>query len=339
MKMKLLIATADSDYAEHLSGVLSEKHSETFELFVCTSADRLHKLLSGGKFEIALADPEFVSSENFSSVSLLLALSDQGELIGDGGGDVKKICKYQRISSIVGNIFEHYSKISGAINGSGTKISSISAVWSPSGGSGKTTVALAYACRKVSEGKKATYLNMENFASTPAYFQGMGKSISKIFENFESNIRMFVTAVRQTDALSGISYFGEPENYEDMNILSENDIENLILACAAETEELVVDLSSGCDARTKKVFELADAVLVVCDPSSTSQAKLKQFANQHDIFGKIKSKIVLINNKGAEIQGLDIERSIQLPFVNSEDPVSIFKFLANEIEDWRVKMS
>ena len=336
MKIKLLVATADLDYADHLSAVISEKYADAFEIIVCTSENRLRDLLSGGKFEIVLADPGFISLVNASSVTLLVCLADD-EYTDDEWGDIKRIGKYQRISSIVGNILEYYSQISGAVKSTVPVAAHISAVWSPSGGSGKTSVALAYAAYKVSEGKKATYVSLENFASTSAYFQGAGKSISKAFEKFESesNLRMYLTAIRQTDSASGISYFGEPENYEDMNILSAEDIENLVKACAAETEELVVDLSSVCDARVKKVFELADAVLLVCDPSSTAQTKLRQFFNQHDVFGKIQSKIVLINNKGANTPSQyieDIKKTIQLPFVPSADPVFVEKTLSHEYE-------
>ena len=329
VRIKLLIATTDSDYAEHLSGVLSEKHSDTFEVAVCTSENRLHTLLSGGKFEILLADPDFMPEATSSPAALTLMLADERESSGETGSSVIKIRKYRKISSIAGNILEHYSQISGSVGENPAK-ARVCAVWSPAGGSGKTTVALAYCAYLVSKGKRATYLNLENFASTSAYFQGTGKSISKIFEKFESNIRMFITAVRQTDTNSGIMYFCEPENYEDMNILSEGDIEKLITACGAETKELVVDLSSVCDDRIKKVFELADAVLLVGEPSETSRAKIRQFVNQHDVFGKIQSKIVLVNNKGANIPGPDTVKSIQLPFVQPADPVPVFKILSNE---------
>jgi len=328
VKIKLLIATADSDYAEHLSGVLSEKHSGTFEVAACTSINRLGNLLSGGKFDILLADPDFMPLAASSPAALLLILSD-GQKTAEESSDMIKIYKYQRISSIAGNILEHYSEISGPKSENPAR-ARICAVWSPAGGAGKTTVALAYCAHLVSKGKKATYLSLENFASTSAYFQGSGKSISKIFEKFESNIRMFIAAVRQTDANSGISYFGEPENYEDMNILSPGDIEKLITACAAETEELVVDLSSVCDERIKKVFELAQTVLLVCEPSETSRAKIRQFTNQHDVFGKIQSKIVTVNNKGAAAPGIDTDRSVQLPFVQAADPAAVFKILSNE---------
>lgn len=333
MKLKLLIATADSDYAEHLSGVLSEKHADAFEVVVCTSEDRLHGLFSGNRFEVALADPDLVPSMNLGSVKLPLVLADEREFAGDIAGEAKKICKYQRISSMVGNIFEHYSQISGAASGPDQAKAHIAAAWSPSGGSGKTTVALAYAAYQVSKGKKATYLSLENFASASAYFQG-GKSISKIFEKFDSNVRMFLAAIKKTDAASGISYFGEPENYEDINILSPEDIENLISACACETEELIVDLPSACDGRAKKVFDLADAVLLVCDSSATSREKLRQFMNQHDVFGKIQPKIVLVNNKGAGTAGANMEKSLHLPFVQSPDPAVVFKTLSSENFEW-----
>jgi len=88
-------------------------------------------------------------------------------------------------------------------------------------------------------------------------------------------------------------------------------------------------LSSQYDSRIRKIFDLADAILLVCDPSSTSKAKLHQFVNQHNIFGQIQSKVVLVNNKNAKTTEPKIDKTVQLPLVQSTDPVSIFKTLSN----------
>jgi len=255
-------------------------------------------------------------------------LMDDSENIIEIISSFKKIPKYQRISSLAGSILESYAEVDKGLNSFSVNKANITAVWSPSGGSGKTTVALAYAAHKVSAGKQAIYLSLENFSSTSVYFPDNGKSISKAFEKLESNAQVFMMSIRQQDNGSGISYFCSPQNYDDINILTANDIEMLVNACAAGIDELVVDLSSQCDRRVQEVFNLADTVLLICDPSSTSQAKLKQFINQHNVFGLIQSKTVLINNKGAKTTEADISKSINLPLIKTTDPAAIYKTLS-----------
>ena len=41
MKIHLLIAAAESDYAEYLSNVLSAKYAETFTIGTCSAAEKL----------------------------------------------------------------------------------------------------------------------------------------------------------------------------------------------------------------------------------------------------------------------------------------------------------
>jgi len=334
MKIKLLIATADGDYAEHLSNILSEKYTDTFEVSVFSSAERLPDLLAANRYEVALLEPGFVpaAGPNLKSVQLPLMLIDESGIAADAGG-AEKIRKYQRISSIAGSILENYAEISSGMTGFARNRGRITAIWSPSGGSGKTSVALAFAANRVLAGKQAAYLNLENFSSIPAYFQEAGRSISKVFEKLDTdaNVGMLLTGIRQQDSGSGILYFCGPENYDDMNILTEEDIEKLINACAAETEELAVDLSSACDARIQKILKIADAVLLVCDQSAASQIKLRQFTSQHNIFGQIQSKTILVYNKGAKIPAADtgISRTVHLPLVQLGDPVSVFKTLSS----------
>jgi len=333
MKIKLLIASPDIDYVEHLSNVLSEKHSDTFDISVCSSTEHLSNMLNSNKFDVALIEPIFVSTINADSVRLLLMLMDESSNTEDYSG-AKRIRKYQRISSIAGNVLENYAEVSTGVNSFDSSKARITAVWSPSGGSGKTTVALAFAANSVLSGKSVVYLNLECFSSTSVYFKNSGRSISKAFEKLESNVHLFLAGIRQQDSSSGISYFCEPENYDDMNILSKEDIETIVGACATGVDELIVDLSSQCDERVQKIFEIANTVLLVCESSGTSQIKLKQFLSQHNVFGQINSKVVLVNNKGAKTTDASISKVIHLPLLQSNDPVSTYKTLSGGNFDW-----
>ena len=126
----------------------------------------------------------------------------------------------------------------------------------------------------------------------------------------------------------GIAYFCRPDNYDDMNILSEKNIAALTDACSFITEELIIDMSCVCDERARQVFRLADKVFLVTDPTNAAQVKLSQFAQQHDVFDQIKDKTILVANRGAPIDARITDEIVSLPFVQSSDHVSVYKMLS-----------
>ena len=334
MKIKLLIASWDNDYVGHLSKVLSEKYAETFEVNVCSSVERLGDKLSEKRTDVLLVEPNFLPDAKLNSALITIILCDESGIVPDNCKDLGKILKYNRISSIVGDILQMYASVGVNMSDFNSDKAHITAVWSPQGGSGKTTVSLAYASRISSMTKQVLYLNLENFSSTATYFSNKGKSISAAFEKLDANINIFLLAMRQIDSGSGISYFCSPNNYDDINILTIGDIETLINACAIGTEELVIDLSSQCDEKIQKVLDMADTVLIVCDPTVTSEVKLKQFMNQHNVFQRICDKGVLVNNRGAKISNTSIKNVVNLPVVNSTDPISVYKTLSASKFEW-----
>jgi len=333
MKIRLLIATADKGYTDHLSNTISKRYADTLELSICSSIERLIDLTSVNRYDVALIEPDFVSAIKPGCIQVPFVLIDE---LGHGAesGDIKRIRKYQRISSMTGQILESYAETGKRAGGADAYKAQITAVWSPTGGTGKTTVALAYAASRVAAGKMVVYLNLENFSSTSVYFPDNGRSISKALEKLESNIQLFLLGIRQQDSGSGIMYFCGPENYDDINVLTTEDVEKLINACATEIDELVIDLSSQIDERVVKIFSMADKVLLVADPSKSSQAKTQQFISQHNVFGQVQPKTVLVNNKGANLPEERIDKTVILPLVQTNDPVSVFKALSGNRADW-----
>jgi len=334
MKMKLLIATTDRDYADHLSSYLSDRYANTFEVSITSQRKRFDELLETDHFDTALLDYEFANEAELNFIRLPLILAEDGVALVSSR--LTHVRKYQRISSIVGNMWESFAALGLDMRNFG-RGGRIIAVWSPVGGVGKTAVALAYATNRVSLGKRVVYLNMENFASIPAYFKQDGKSISKAFEKLASkdtNIQMLFTGIRQQDSNSGVYYFCAPENYEDMNILTEENIHTILDACAHEVDDLVVDLSGQYNANMMKIFDMAQFVMIVTDSSDTSQAKLHQFVNQHNAFAQIKEKIVQVNNKGAKNAEIVSDIVVNLPTIPNSDCVSVFRKLASNSFDF-----
>lgn len=323
MKTRLLIVSGDKDYVDHLSRVLTEKHESVFEITICTAVERLAELQGGKKFDIALVE----SSMKVVIPYVRLCFQLWSEELGVRGLEgVQRIPKYQRVSQIVSQILEGYAAVSTA--GPGEVQAKISAVWSPAGGSGKTTVSLAYAAQQVANRKKTTYLSLELFSSQPVYFAGDGKSISSVFAKLDGNVNVLLQSIRQEDSGSGIGYFCKPDNYDDIAVLTDEDALCLINACAAAVDEVVVDLGSVWDEKISAILERADTVFVVVDGSRSGQAKWKQFCEQHNMLERLREKLVLVANRGAQSGGAENIPVIRLPLVRSEDPIVVYKTLS-----------
>jgi cellulose biosynthesis protein BcsQ len=332
MRIKLLIATTDTDYAEYLSNSISEYHESKIEVSVCKVSEGLQEMLANKRYDVALLDSSLLGNVGEASIRLPLLLWSEDESADNIAEDVGIINKYQRISSIVTAVLERYAKVSGSRSGPDSSSAIITAVWSPAGGVGKTTVALAYAASKAAEGRNVLYLDLELFSSIPAYFNHKGKSISAVFEMLEShegNVRMLIQGIRCQE--SGISFLCGPDNFDDMYALSSENTIELINACMGLTDELVVDLSCVCDMQTRQIMALADKILLVTDPTSAAQAKLSQFVQQHNVFESIQEKITLIANKGVVINAPPVSSIISFPFIQSSGASALYSTLSAKL--------
>ena len=326
MKIQLIIGSDDVDYLEHLSRVLAGRYADTFEVNTCSLPEKLGEIAQRGRFDVALLSPSMLEHAPTQMARLTLVLWEDGQGTALPGQILLR--KYQRISSLVGDILQQYAQVSSQALGLTAEDVVVTAVWSPSGGSGKTTVALAYAAQKVSENKKTVYFDLEPFSSTPVYFPTSGKSLSTVFEQLDCNVELLLQSIRQKDDASGIFYFCRPDNYDDIRTLSAEDLMTLVDAGSKGVQELVLDLGSGYDLKTRALLERADQVLLVSEPSRTSQGKLEQFCAQNDLYERIKEKTVLVLNRARGSGAVRDRQVVVLPPVQSEDPVVVYKTLS-----------
>lgn len=328
MKIRLLIASPDSEYTEYLSRVLVEKYTDVFEVGVCSTAERLDEMVYGHRADIVLAENQLASAVDLHAVRLPLILIDETHWSSDTGSEYKGVKKYQRISFLVKEIIGAYAEVSKEDEIFGNTTAQITAVWSPAGGSGKTTAALAYAANCVAQQKKTVYLDLQNFSCSSVYFQQWDKSISTLFQKLDSNVELLLQSIRQEDSGSGILYFTQPNNYDDISVLDCEDLCRLIDGCSKGVDELVIDLSSVCDEKTRKVFDFANQIYIVLDGSRTNAAKWKQFQTQNNIYEQIRPKIKLVANKSATLDATGVNGLVNLPFVQVSDPVAVYKTLS-----------
>lgn len=331
MRVKMLIATVDTDYAFLISDNLSEYHAELIEVSVCNTLESMQEVLIRRKYDVALIDSALIGSVDISMIHLPLLLWSEHEDNAATQSEHTRIKKYQRVSSIAATVLERYAQVSNNRHSQAAKNANITAVWSPAGGVGKTTVALAYAASRASEDKDVFYLNLESFSSTPGYFRQSGKSISRIFEMLESptgDVKMLVQGICCFE--SGITYLCNPDNYDDISILSNENIKELVAACAGLADELVIDLSCSCDDRSRQVFELSDKIFIVTAQEASAKTKLDQFISQNNVFESIKEKTTLVANKGAIVNTPPVKALISLPYVQSQEEKQVYKTLSGK---------
>lgn len=325
MKIKLLVASLDESYVNHLTDVLSETYFEEFEVSVCKSLASLQQTQK--KYDVLLTDEEFANSISCENYKVVFKFYDNFEGEASENGDKLVMHKYQRISKIVSKILSSCADFYGNSVKLNDNKANVTVVWSPIGGSGKTTVALAYAMRKSLESKSPLYLSLEKFSSVSTYFDSSNSSISSVFQRMNSNLDVVIKSAKQVDSSTSIAYFGEPQNYDDMNQIESEDLEKIIDACKLNCQELVVDLTSECDEKTYAVMEKADKILVVTN--TNENVKLKQFQTQHWVWTKIKDKVIIVANKGSSVEG-DGNFVINLPQIKSNDEINIYKTLSAE---------
>ena len=329
MKVKLLIATVDTRFSTHISNNISEHHANTIDVSVCNTLECLQEALSKRKYDVALLDSSLIEHADTKSIHLPLFLWSENDAAFEVPTGYERIQKYRRISVTVATVLERFAKVSKDRHESDSDTAKITTIWSPAGGTGKTTIALAYSMFKANYKKEVFYLNLEPFSSIPAYFNENGRSISAVFElldSHEGNVKMLIQGVSCCE--NGIFFLNRPDNYDDMCILSSDNTVELITSCAQLADELVIDLSNSCDERTRKVFELSDNLLIVTDPAASAEIKLKQFISQNNVFESIKDKVILIANKGTLVNQSPVESVISFPYIQSNDAIGVYKALS-----------
>lgn len=336
MKLQLLVVINDKEYGSRLSSILIKKFPEKIQADVCSDIQAWQSFVQNSNYDCILMDKEIIEQLNLEmgqemaigSGELLLISCSPLQFQKKSSQELlqiaKNIKKYQRVSFLV----QEFLSVTN-VNLEKTSNTKLTLVWSPAGGTGKTTIALAYSAF-IAERSKVVYLDLGYFSSIPAYFSSSNKGISWVFQQLEDTKGgIHLDGIVEMDTSTGIMFFGAPENYDDMNVLSEEHIGALLESLFAISSDVVIDLPSVCNERTQYLFEKADKILLVSDGTSSSENKLAQFITQHHIYGTYQQKITVVSNKGSSISWNGAQG--KLPFVKSSDEKVVFKSLATQI--------
>jgi cellulose biosynthesis protein BcsQ len=334
-KLYLVIADSDEEYLNGVVGYLSEKCLERFKILSFSGKESLRNFLNTctDKLDILLVSPELYFEDISKNSIKLVGILSTGRLQTEYKG-VEIVYKYQLGENLVKNIINLYSDRSNEIIISkGQKDAKVIAVYSPNGGSGKTTVSYGCSVKSVQHGRKAFYMNFEESASTPLLFGTNGQyNLSHVFYYLKSknkSLSLKIEGIKVIDQDTGIHFFNPPVNHLELLDIEPSEYFNLIshMKEMNQYEAIYVDMPCFLEKRMMAVLDASDVILFILNPNQLSRIKLQYFLNGLDILDKtyknnILSKTVFILNKaydgdcGVEIFGgvlCDIDKSI--PYV------------------------
>lgn len=284
MNISMAIADLNKDYLYRLTEMLQQNRELSISAF--TSLEKLQTALEHEHFDVLLFDPGLSSERiNFWGVKLALCLySEECENLGLYN-DCPKVLKYQRASNIYKCILKEYADKAGYSLESGGRINTrIIAVYSPNGGAGKTTLALALSCKLKLLGYTALFVSTEQFESASIVNKHEEEGITALIEavsNDKVNFKVKLTAISQ-HGLDDMDYLGGFEKLVDYEAVTKEEIEQVLRSIKKESDYqyVVVDMDSNLDAINKAVFEIADFILLVENPGEIPNHKMKIFMEQ-----------------------------------------------------------
>jgi len=298
MNISIAIVDKNREYLDRLVEVLQEYKELTVSLF--TSAERLEQVLQTKKIDIVLFDPDISEDEvKFNGCGLGICLYSDEAQNTTLYSDVPKVLKYQRVSMLYKEIVKLYAeKANISFDFGDLKTTRMLAVYSPIGGCGKTTIALAMASKMASYGKNVLYLNLEQLSSSvcvnPAKEDGLISLVEAVNENVNFELKMKGLMKK---GINGILYVEGFERIVDYNTVTQEEARNVLdnIRKSDVCDIVIVDMNSYIDNIGRVVFDMANDIIVVERPGELAEQKINMFAQQALTLEHV-NKICMVTN-------------------------------------------
>ena len=338
-RLNLIIADKDTAYLESLVSFLMDKHPQKFKISFFTNETMLVDffLKNNEKPALLLITPELydylrTNCSNFNDfgektetpIVVILCGSDISNITN--GCNV--IFKYQHGDKIASDLIHIYENVycKNSCNEidftlqtkqmkdlHGLNKTWIVAVYSPAGGTGKTTIAVNLCIQCARLGMKVFYLNLENINSDSCFFENninrydLQTNISNIIfasKEKDKNLKTKIEAAKLIDPIYNINYFPPPESAFEMEEVEPEDIKFLLngLKSAGNYDITIVDMDSFLCKRNFAVMEECDDIILVYKPAPVSRQKLLCFNKELGIYEQknrvnLQSKLIMVVNE------------------------------------------
>lgn len=284
MNISIAIADSNKEYVERLLEVLQQYDELTIHIY--TNWEKLQSAMGKRHFDVVLFDPDMTEEKmSFPGAKLPVCLYSDGTRNAGLYTETVKVIKYQRISSIYKEVIREYAEKAGySADFDHSQSTSVVAVYSPVGGSGKTTIALALASQLTSRGKTVLFVSLEqldsSFCMNPKTEEGLVTLVEAAADervNFELKVKG--TIKQGLNNMFYVEGFERLADYDAITAEEMSGVINKIRRCGV-CDAVVVDMENSLNPVGKALVELADSVLVVEKPGELPTAKISLFAQQ-----------------------------------------------------------
>ncbi|MCG7409165.1 hypothetical protein MH117_17245 [Paenibacillus sp. ACRRX] len=331
-KLELVVADQDKQYLEMLSHYIHTSefagrfvirtfsNEGTLKQFTSTMQGSVIFLINPGAIEMTSLD--------LSSGHLLLHLTETNVLLEDQVTSVPVFYKYQPLNQLLSKVFEAYVDNNGryAAEQSASTTTSVIAVYSAIGNSGKTVTAVNLAAGLASQAHSVFYLNLELLNSSEAYMQTMdNQNFSQLLYFMNTDHQKFAArfeTLKASESNLGFDYFNSHRHIREIEELSAEGATLLVetIANLGLYEFIVVDLDTGTDARTVELLRRCDTVLWLLLDDLSCLTKTRIMLQQHAVVSQLmdKSRFLLNKHLGSDMNA-DLLQSypslFRLPYV------------------------
>jgi len=302
--LKILIFDYNSSYANMLAALLAEVIGREYEIHLCKDFCDLEIIMEEKNIDILLIEEEawLKYSEKETNVTVILLCND---LITLNKAELDCIYKFQSVYNISKQLKEIYSRLKPEmISLSNKNQAKLLLVYSPLGGSGKTTISLALSNIFNNIGLEVFYLNLETFSSDKRQTKKRG-DLSKLLKLSHDNkpLRLELQRLVKTDHLFKYKYISSIESHFDLIDVDKNDLKYLVEQIKNNNfaEVIIIDSDAVYGEEIKELFELVDEIYLINIDSELANTKFQSFKKLTSFYNKYLNKTKFILNKTNQV--------------------------------------
>jgi MinD-like ATPase involved in chromosome partitioning or flagellar assembly len=307
IKIRLIIADTDERYLNRLSDYIVFHYADQFEISIFTDPEILPDLATLNSFHCVLATSEFMESLNDVNVkAAFLLLYDGGSLPENYEG--KFVSKYQNVEHIIKEIKTvSADKIGFIPYGQEESRLKIYLAEGVAGGTGTTTIAIAFARYLVRSGKRVLYLNLEANGCIDSIFNKEGNhdfsDVLYLLKAQKGNLELKIDGIVQKD-FSGVDYIEPCRIAMDLQSLKEDDIKLLleVLEKGGKYDYVIMDRDFGLSEVDFALREKAHHLIYVSSGLPMQNSKFKKAHTALSMYeektgASICKKVLLVYNQ------------------------------------------
>ncbi|HHW30882.1 MAG TPA: AAA family ATPase [Clostridiaceae bacterium] len=272
-RLTLIIVDEEKEYVDALSDFILENFPGKFSIYSFTNKTIFTKYMveEYSPYDILLINPSLYDEslpEGKQGIVIFLA-----ETIGDNCRDGNKtaIYKYQSGRAIVQEIVRIYSerRNTGKYITGNVKETKVIAVYSPAGGTGKTTLALSIGICCAKKSLRTLYINLEDIYSAGQFFDTYEKpGLSNIIyysKLMNKDILSKIEEIKCIDPNYSLCYIGPPDSVLDLDELEPEDLQYILkeLKQSGIYDLIIVDMSGGSNKKNFTIFDASDEIIFV----------------------------------------------------------------------------